>query len=466
MRTQFIAIIYGITIGFPFAFQLNAQPETTSLPAFPGAEGAGMYATGGRGGQTYFVTSLEDTLSGNKDLREGTLRWCLKQPGTKTIIFRTAGIIRLKEQLTIPSNTTLAGQSAPGDGICIADNNVRLKGDNIIFRYMRFRMGDLTKVENDALTGTRGKNIIIDHCSVSWSTDECASFYDNDHFTMQWCIISESLRKSVHVKGMHGYGGIWGGRKASFHHNLLAHHDSRNPRMCGSRYSNQADLEWIDFRNNVIYNWGSNSGYAGEGGKYNFVNNYYKSGEASSHKNRIFQPNADPGSNKQEKGVWGTFYVKGNFVMDFPEATADNTLGLQPNPSSKDKKEILSDSEFQLPFPITTHSAEEAYKLVLQNAGASLKRDKTDVRIVSEVTDRLSPIKSKDPDSKPGLINSQNDVGGWDKYTYEPSQRIADENRDGVSDAWLQTHYPEKEASDYNEDGYTYLEVYLNSIVQ
>ncbi len=433
--------------------------------AFPGAEGAGMFTSGGRGGNVYFVTSLEDTLTGDKKTREGTLRWCLKQPGPRTVLFRTAGIIRLKSDLEIPSNTTIAGQSAPGDGICIADNVVRLSGDNIIVRYMRFRLGDLTKVVDDAFNGKGRKNVMIDHCSVSWSTDECASFYDNENFTMQWCLISESLRKSVHNKGMHGYGAIWGGRTASFHHNLFAHHDSRNPRMCGSRYSNRPDLELVDFRNNVMYNWGSNSAYAGEGGRYNLVNNYYKAGAASNNTDRIFQPNADDGTNKQVAGVWGIFYVNGNYVCNHPDVTTDNWLGIHPNPKNKNKEEIRSKTEFILPF-IQTDPAEKAYEKVLNYAGASFKRDQTDTRIIRETREGLAPMRTSGEHSKPGLIDSQNDVGGWENYTFNPSSLPVDNDRDGIPDQWLSSRYPGKTATDRNEEGYTYLEVYLNSLLQ
>lgn len=434
--------------------------------AFPTAEGGGMYTSGGRGGNVYYVTSLEDTILGNKKLREGTLRWCLKQQGDKTILFKVAGIIRLKSRLNIPSNTTIAGQSAPGDGICIADNNVKINGDNVIIRFIRFRMGDLSGVEDDALSGNKKNNIIIDHCSMSWSTDECSSFYDNEDFTMQWCIISESLRASVHRKGSHGYGGIWGGKKASFHHNLLAHHDSRNPRMCGSRYSDNPDLELVDFRNNVVYNWGSNSGYAGEGGNYNFVNNYYKPSLASSNPNRIFSPNADEGANKQKAGVWGRFYLDGNYVHNDKKTTNDNLLGFQPNPSSKNKSELLSSVPFQTPC-VNTDNAETAFERVLAHAGASYKRDKTDERVVNETRHGLAPVReSRSTKVKPGLIDSQNDVGGWDEYTFDLSAVPVDTNIDGIPDGWLEANYPDKTANSVNEEGYTYLEVYLNSLVE
>lgn len=450
---------------FLFIFTFSILISNAQAPAFPGAEGGGKYTTGGRGGTVYYVTSLEDTISGNKKTREGTLRWCLKRPEPRIILFKVAGIIHLKAQLNIPSNTTIAGQSAPGDGICIANYPVKVKGDNVIVRFLRFRMGDLTGVEDDSFSGIRNKNVIIDHCSMSWSTDECASFYDNENFTMQWCIISESLRASVHRKGYHGYGAIWGGKKATFHHNLLAHHDSRNPRMCGSRYSARPDLELVDFRNNVIYNWGSNSGYAGEGGRYNFVNNYYKAGKESLNKNRIFAPNADNGDNKQEEGIWGNFFIKGNHIYGEPETTLDNTLGFQPNPKTKAKEELLSNCEFEAPA-VKTETAEAAFNSTLLYAGASYKRDKTDARVVEETRLGLTPVRaSHNAKTKAGMIDSQKDVGGWENYTYNENEVISDTDIDGIPDGWLEKNYPGKTANELNEEGYTYLEVYLNGLV-
>jgi pectate lyase len=428
----------------------------SSTPAFPGAEGGGKYTTGGRGGRVIYVTSLADTNT------EGTLRWAVAQTGARTILFKVSGIIDLNSELKISNgNLTIAGQSAPGDGICIRNYAVQVSANNVIIRFLRFRMGDEKLTESDAIWGRNRQDIIIDHCSMSWSTDECASFYDNTNFTLQWCILSESLRNSVHGKGKHGYGGIWGGHTASFHHNLLAHHDSRNPRMCGSRYSNRPDLELVDFRNNVIYNWGGNSGYAGEGGRYNFINNYYKPGPVSTNRARIFQPSADDGSNSQPAGVWGSFYVTGNHVCGSSTATNDNWQGIHPNPSSKSKAELKSTVPFELP-EVTTHSAATAYERVLSYAGASLRRDAVDQRIVREVTDSTFTYPGSNGSVK-GLIDTQNDVGGWPDYN--TSGVPVDTNNDGIPDGWIEQNCPGKSATDLNEEDYTYLEVYLNSLV-
>jgi pectate lyase len=446
-----------------YIFVVSAVLCRAQTPAFPGAEGGGKYVTGGRGGAVYYVNTLEDNNSGDENLRKGSLRWCLKQTEPKTILFKVAGIIRLKSVLRVSANTTIAGQSAPGDGVCIADNSVRIDGDNIIIRFMRFRMGNLGDVQDDALSSNRHRDIIIDHCSMSWSTDECASFYNNENFTLQWCILSESLRGSVHKKGNHGYGGIWGGYKASFHHNLLAHHDSRNPRLCGSRYSNRPDLELVDLRNNVIYNWGINSGYAGEGGSYNFINNYYKPGKASQVRNRIFSPNADDGTNKQPKGIWGVFYLEGNYLEGSNDVTGNNELGLQPR-GAINKKELLAAAPFDTP-PVTTDNAETAYRKVLASAGASFRRDNTDARVVNEVMYGLAPVRaSGNKNTKPGHIDSQTDVGGWDNYAFDKA--LPDSDSDGIPDGWMDANFPGKKATDKNDEGYTFLEVYLNSLVK
>ena len=470
---RYISLLLSILLA---TTQLMAQ-----TPAFPGAEGHARYTTtGGRGGKVYHVTKLTD------DGSKGTLRYAVRKSGVRTVVFDVSGTIELESDLVISSgDITIAGQTAPGDGICLKNYSLKIDADNVIIRFIRCRLGETATDARDAFEGQRHSNIIIDHCSMSFSTDECASFYDNTNFTMQWCFIAESLKASTHVKGNHGYGGIWGGKNASFHHNILAHHDSRNPRMCGSRYSNRADLENVDFRNNVIYNWGNtNSGYAGEGGTYNFVNNYYKPGPAtkSSIVARIFQPNADDGTNSQLKGVWGTFYVAGNYVdgtapfdnvqnnLEKINATnADNWNGIHPNTKNAPLPEegIQSSVEYDA-GDVTTHTAAVAYEKVVAYAGASLSRDAQDERIAGEII-AGSYTYAGSSTGLCGIIDKTSDVGGWSELL--SSEPAADSDEDGIPDEWEELNGLDANNADdavnewYDGTGYTALEVYLHSLV-
>jgi hypothetical protein len=334
-------------------------------------------------------------------------------------------------------------------------------------------MGDVTDQQDDALGGRNKKNVIIDHCSMSWSTDECASFYDNELFTLQWSILSESLRNSVHDKGAHGYGGIWGGKGVSFHHNLLASHDSRNPRFCGSRYSNKPDEELVDYRNNVIYNWGSNSAYAGEGGRYNMINNYYKAGPATSKTSRIIEPYADNGANSQPAGTFGTFYITGNYMTKSATVTSDNWQGVNLNSTfgtyapGITKDNIKSDTEFPHET-VTTHTAEKAYEKIVDFCGASLKRDSVDLRIIHDLSTGTVTYPDGGNGSKNGIIDTQSAVGGWP--VLQSSDAPTDTDGDGMPDDWENANNLNPEDSGDGQlksvDGmYPNVEVYLNSLV-
>jgi len=469
----------------------NGSAPTTSSSdslAFPGAEGGGRFATGGRGGTVYEVTTLDDAGT-------GSLRDAVSKPN-RTVVFRVAGIIYLKSTLKIAQdNITIAGQTAPGDGICIAGYTLSIQANNIIVRYIRCRLGDENMDEDDAMHSTQMgmHDIIIDHCSLSWSVDETGTFYDIKNFTLQWCILSESLYHSVHAKGDHGYGGIWGGNKASFHHNLLANHTSRNPRFCGSRYTGKPDEEVVDFRNNVIYNWGNlNSVYGGEGGNYNMVNNYYKPGpatpgnltvsSASNKRNRIL--NYTSYYYSSDAAVYpdtlfgGKFYINGNFVNDYPDVTADNwTKGVQKDGYAH-AAELIAAAKQDHPFPyeyVRTQTAEEAYQSVLDSAGAILpKRDAIDTRIVSDARNGTATFEgatyaqynSTGISHPSGIIDSQNDVGGYPQYN--SAEAPADSDKDGMPDDWEKAKgLDANNAADANQfalnKSYTNLEVYLNS---
>lgn len=270
-RTLLISALAALcTVG------VSARETIDKLEAFPGAEGYGRYTTGGRGGKVYHVTTLEDTGE------PGSLRYAVNQSGTRTIVFDVSGNIHLNSELQLRSgNVTIAGQTAPGDGICITDYPFSIKANNVILRFLRFRLGNKNVTINgadgwDGLGSLDQRDIIVDHCSVSWSIDECLSFSGTHNTTVQWCIVSQSLVNSGHSKGGHGYGGNWGGEYGSYHHNLLAHHTSRSPRL-GPRPSTQLN-EVMDMRNNVMFNYSSESCYGGEGMNVNIVNNFYKPG--------------------------------------------------------------------------------------------------------------------------------------------------------------------------------------------
>jgi len=425
---------------FAFGSQITAQQI-----AFPGAAGPGKNATGGRGGKVLKVTNLKD------DFDKGSLRWAVNQTGARTIVFEVSGTIELNSVLDINrGDLTIAGQTAPGDGICIKGYSTRVEANNVIIRYIRFRMGDVNQHQGDALSATDGdnENIILDHCSFSWSIDETMSVYDNRNVTVQWSMITESLEDSYHEKGPHGYGGIWGGRGAAFHHNIIAHHTSRNPRFNGSRYHGNPNAELVDFRNNVIYNWGGQSVYGGEMGNQNMVANYYKYGPATGPRSRIVEPSTPLGS----------WYIADNFVYGYPEITENNwDGGVDTGVPGKIRAEN--------PHPVVhapTHTPEQAYKLVLANAGAvEPERDTIDTRIVHEIRTQTATYGDN------GIIDSQSEVGGWPEL--ESGTPPEDSDDDGMPDEWenemgLNPDDASDRNGDLDDDGYTNLEEYLNSL--
>ena len=470
------------------ATAVSAQEKT---PAFPGAEGFGRYVSGGRGGNVYHVTSLAD------DGTEGTLRWALGKSGAKTIVFDVSGTIHLQSSLNIAiGNVTIAGQTAPGDGICVADYPVAIKANNVIVRYMRFRLGNKNVLLNgadgwDAFGGMDQENIIVDHCSVSWSIDECLSVLGNKNTTVQWCLVAQSLVNSGHSKGAHGYGGNWGGSGASFHHNLIAHHGSRTPRL-GPRPTTQLD-ERMDMRNNVIYNFGGNGCYGGEGMTVNIVNNYYKPGPGSPTDKKGYRI-AGIGIRTNEYvekypayapalHLWGKYFVTGNYNTKYTSVNNDNwTYGIinQIDASgcdgtftaeTKDSIKLAEPMDF---VATTTHSAVDAYDRVLDYAGASLSRDSFDELMVSDARNGAASYTGKGLSK--GFVNSQDDnrpadaADDWTAWpTLNSTAAPVDTDGDGMPDEWEKSNgLAPSDPSDgktIGTDGYSNLENYLNSLV-
>ncbi len=470
-------------------------PVRETAIAFPGAEGFARDITGGRGGKLIKVTNLNDAGT-------GSFRAALNATGKRIIVFDVSGTIVLKSNLRITNgDVTIAGQTAPGDGITVRDYPVYIDADNVIVRFLRFRMGDAAQQEGDALGARFRKNIMVDHCSMSWSTDECVSFYANENTTIQWCIIAESLRNSVHGKGAHGYGGIWGGRKASFHHNLLAHHDSRNARLGEEAGKAFALTDLTDIRNNVIYNWGSNSFYGGEAMNVNMINNYFKPGPATvannsvSKQGRIYSIDKNKIKGTEVYDTWGKFYIHGNYVEGHANATNDNwAYGVfnqfhgsytsypasctnsdgvviaceYKMPVSEGDKSAM---RLNLPHPVNdnvvSYEATKAYQQVINYAGASLTRDAVDHRIIDNVKQNNFTANGSNG-SKNGIIDTQSDVGGWPELKSAPAPK--DTDGDGMPDSWETAHKLDPGKANANgrdlSTGYDNIEVYINGLVK
>ena len=494
------------------------EEEITEItaPAFPGAEGHGRYVTGGRGGEVRHVTNLNDK-------GEGSLRAAVNGNNKKIVVFDISGIIALESDLVIGANTTIEGQTAPAPGITVRYQTVR-PSDNNIIRFLRIRRGEEKDVNDgaDAIWQRQKDGIVLDHCSFSWSIDEIASFYDNQHFTMQWCTLGEALANPGHSKGEHSYGGIWGGKGASFHHNFLCHMQNRVPRFCGARYNwdkydtekyaNSIQAEIVDFRNCVMYNWGGGNGcYGGTGGgNINIVNNYYKAGPATNNKTRVTQISVATSSNASGSDFMGycsRYYINGNYVTaagdkaenyDWQGVIYDagtsiidgehyipdtkhmygESIKYRKNSKDEDCVIIKLDNEVET-GKVTTHSAQNAYQQVLAYAGASLYRDDVDARYMKEAADGTTTYTGsaeKTGDGKaiahrPGIIDFVKDQG---EYTLESNGRPDDfdTDSDGMPDAWETANGLDplsNDAAEYTLDKhgfYTNVEVYCNSLVE
>ena len=496
-----------------------------NIPAFPGAEGHGRYVQGGRGGVVRHVTSLVDD---GKTTTKGTLRWAVNGSTKKIIVFDVAGVIALKKDLNIGANTTILGQTAPSPGITVRYYTVQPGANNII-RFIRFRRGQEKDVNDgaDAAWQRETTGIILDHCSFSWSIDEVASFYDNNNFTMQWCTLGESLNNAGHGKGAHGYGGIWGGKLASFHHNFIAHVNNRAPRFCGARYKwtgytknydydkynweNYVQAENVDYRNCVVYNCG-NASYGGPGGGYiNFVNNTYKRGPAAN-TSQFTKVTVGASGNSTPADLYGMtsrYYINGNDLLKQDgsknnSASNDNwtavgydggTYTIDGEICSIDKNHLYGESvtykknddgddcvtikvtEPMVPLgDITTHTADKAYEKVLAYAGVTFPfRDDVDERYMEETKNGTATYKGS-VTNKAGRIDLVSDVNGYTEENFATAEHPAgfDTDQDGMPDAWETANGldPNDDSDgalktiDTEKGWYTNLEVYASSLVE
>lgn len=432
-----------------------------AIPAFPGAEGAGALTAGGRGGKVFEVTNLSDN-------GPGSLRAALEAQGPRIVIFRISGIITLEKLLTISNPyVTVAGQTAPGDGICIRGQTTEINTHDVVLRYLRLRRGNI-KDRNDAMGGYPVGNIIVDHCSASWGLDENLSLYrymkkmpdgsekkmPAENITIQWCISSEALDLNNHA-----FGATWGGRNCSFHHNLFACNTGRNPSIGWGDH--------FDFRNNVLFNWRHRTVDGGDASSMvNIVANYYKPGPAvneGTSSYRICRPqHLDMRSEAQRDGKW---FVAENFVAGNPRVTSDNWAGgvqFDDVEAEEEIRALVKKVRATAPAPaprITQQSAKKAYTLVLAQAGATLpSRDPVDKRIIEIV-------RTGRPTYKNGIIDIPADVGAWPEYGTAPAP--ADSDHDGIPDAWekrfgLKSNDPSDGPKDADKDGYTNVEEWLN----
>lgn len=466
----------------PWASRVDELPQA-DIPAFPGAEGGGKYSFGGRGGKVYVVTNLNDDGA-------GSLRWACEQGGARIVVFNVAGIIRLKTPLIIRAPyITIAGQTAPGDGVCIAGESVWINTHDVIIRYMRFRRGETwVGRRDDAIGGNPIGNIIIDHVSATWGLDENMSMYRHmyndstgkieDKFGTVNITIQNSIFGEALDTWNHAFGSTLGGENCTFMRNLWANNAGRNPSVGWNGVFN--------FANNVIFNWVHRSVDGGDyRAQFNIINNYFKPGPATPNNNvghRILKP--ESGRSKLKYKVYGRAYVNGNVMEGFPAITKDNWNGGVQVEEQADAGEYTAFMKWHKPLPmapITILSAEQAKTYVLANAGATLpRRDAVDARIVKQVATgkieynadvqlpetqfkhRRLPIDSY----KQGIITDPAQVGGYPEYKGTPYK---DSDNDGIPDAYeIKMGLNANNAADAGKlakNGYSNIENFLNSVV-
>lgn len=481
-------------------------PLENALLAFPTARGFGKFVSGGRACKVVEVTNLEDDPSNPS---EGSLRWALTKAGKEnaTIVFRVSGVIKLgmnaqkkRELRASLKNVTIAGQTAPGDGILIRGGKVNLGGsDNVIIRNLRFRVGiideaDLAKPEDSRFIAGAGlgienaKNIIIDHCCFGWSGEENMTIYDNHFTTVQWCIVHEGLYDAGHQKGKRSYGDQWGGSPATYHHNLLAHNYNRSSRLNGASSETEDRNVFMEYMNNVNYNWGKkNSCYGGENEagpksshECNFVGNYYKPGP-STPGNSDFMELSGARNGKTLNDNPSRWYFADNVMEGNSTATNDNWSAIHNNTTYTvegmksetlvyPSPEVSRLSKCQFDdydrYRTPTESAEDAYEHVLAEAG-TIHRDVTEQRIVDEVRTKQAQYKGSSL-NKAGFIDSPDDAEGWPVYA--DAIAPADNDHDGMADDWETANGfnpadPEDGKQVASAEGYTALEIYLNSLM-
>ena len=480
-------------------------PVENKLLAFPTARGFGKYATGGRGGKVVEVTNLDDNPS---DPTEGSLRWALTVAGKEnaTIVFRVSGTIVLqpnaqkkREIRAKLTNVTIAGQTAPGDGILIRGGKLNFGGSkNLIIRNIRSRLGVLEDpsqskeknfIEGGAIGIENATNVMIDHCCFGWSGEENMTMYDNHFTTVQWSIIHEGLYSAGHPKGNRGYGCQWGGSPATFHHNLLANNDSRSARINGASNENQDRNVFLEYMNNVNFNWGrQNSCYGGENeaGTYsshecNFVGNYYKPGPARPSTNSTYfveMSAARSGKKLNGPSIW---YLAENVMEGRDGATNDNWSAINNKTgfdiSTMKAESIIYPSPAYTRLPASvfdnyddyrtpTESAQDAYHHVIAKAG-TIRRDIVESRIIEDVTTGSPKYKGAGA-NKQGIIDTPADADGWP--TYPAATPVTDNDHDGMADDWevangFDPSNPEDGRQVASAEGYTALEIYLNSLM-